>query len=86
MRAVTDVDDALSPFPVTLTALVTPDDPNRPPTVVEGRVGPPTMEARRKAVPATPEREVGARRPDGRGPAAPATPTFGTWEAIFLFG
>ncbi|KAI0248867.1 hypothetical protein BJV78DRAFT_742997 [Lactifluus subvellereus] len=84
MRAVTDADDALSPFPAAPTVLIIPD--NRPPTVVEGRVGPPTAEARRTAVPAAPMREVGARRPDGRGPAAPATPTFGTWETICLFG
>jgi hypothetical protein len=85
IRAVADVDDALSPFPATLTALVIPDDPNRPLTVVERRVGPPTVEARRKAGPAAPARAVGARRPDGRGPEAPATPTFGTWETICLF-
>jgi len=72
MRAVAD---APSPLPLAIPVLVTPVDPNRPPAVVDSRTAPPLMEARGMAIPAAPTREVGGRRPDGRGPVVPTEAT-----------
>ena len=71
------------------TGFITPDDdpirlPIPPPTTIESRVAPPTAvaaEARGATMPLLPTRNVGGRRPDGRG-AAPALAPPTTNEAL----
>jgi hypothetical protein len=69
MRAVAD-----APSPLAIPVLVAPVDPNRP-AVTDSRVAPLLIEARGMAIPAAPTREVGGRRPDGRGPVVPTEAT-----------